>query len=238
MKKLIKKIRNFLLLRRAPDLKLHPQGEFISDTIRLNQEYYEKEVLSYCAKNYDISHYVDVGANIGNHIHFMAAHGAKHCVGFEPNPRNFELLKLNAPQAKLFNFALSDHEGEAIFAFFDDSSGNGHLLENFQDKSARKWGEKPQETRVPVSRLDKVGLENVTLLKIDVEGAELAVLRGAQETLKKFKPTIWIEMHEDKNLEASLFTYRRADIIQFLTNTGYQLLGSPDSTNFFFSAKN
>lgn len=229
--------REIFLLRhpdcRFPNLQLHPSGEFISDNIRVSRRYYELDLLVWCAERFDCSSYIDVGANIGNHVHFFSRMGAR-CVAFEPGQDNFRLLQKNAPEAQLHHCAVADQAGVECFVTYESSMGNSNLISSFSGE-IQPWGDKPQVCRVETRSLDSFGLTWATLLKIDVEGAEMRVLRGAKDTLERLKPTIWIEMHRDEDLKNGGFPYVRADVIGFLENLGYRKIrGDEDDTNFFF----
>jgi hypothetical protein len=72
----------------------------------------------------------------------------------------------------------------------------------------------------PLTRLD--------LLKIDVEGGEMAVLRGAEESLARFRPTVMVELSEE-NCRAAGITARA--LVEFLVEKGYRLEAvRPDGT--------
>lgn len=108
---------------------------------------------------------------------------------------------------------MADAEGKA---FFEETqlSTTGHLSSG--PAGARRGGE------VTVTTLDRVvtqqGLQRVSLVKIDVEGAESRVLAGAAETLKQHRPNLIVELHtpeQDLAVSAALrsvgYTLRRLD---------------------------
>lgn len=136
----------------------------------------------------------DVGAWEGVFALFFArAVGTQgQVVAFEPNPRSAAQLRENVTlncfqNVRLFEIALGEVEGQAYLHVPEGASARGHLTEG-------KAG-----TAVPVRRLDTLiaaeGLPVPDFIKIDVEGAELAVLRGAQRTLVRCRPTLLIEVH-------------------------------------------
>ena len=97
------------------------------------------------------------------------------------------------------------------------------------------WGDNAQVCDVKTRTLDNFGLTRATLLKIDVEGAEMRVLRGSKGTIERLKPAISIEMRRDEDLKNDDFRYLRADIIGFLEDLGHRKIrGDVDDTNFFF----
>lgn len=121
---------------------------------------------------------VDVGAHVGFHAKkFAALFG--DVWAFEPIPSNYRCLIHNAPEVKAVMTALGDDRGDLSLSLVaPDNSGS--------------W-EKGEGTTVPVMRLDDYPLENVDLLKIDVQGMELEVLKGAEATVKRWKPLVIVE---------------------------------------------
>lgn len=123
--------------------------------------------------------FFDVGGNVGLVSFAVAARRPDVTVhAFEPDPRNAEAWKRNqqlnpAASARLMEMGVSDHEGAESFVFGDDS-GAGRL-----DASGTE--------KVEVTTLDAYsahnGVEQVDVLKIDVQGHEPAVLRGAARLL-------------------------------------------------------
>jgi len=134
----------------------------------------------------------DVGAHVGFYslLASILVGPAGRVVAFEPWPENIVYLKKHLYLNRLENVtvvekAVSDCTGEAWF----------------QEGSCRSTGHlSPQGTlKVKTIRLDDFVQENPALapdyLKIDVEGAELAVLAGAEKLLADFRPTIFLATH-------------------------------------------
>jgi FkbM family methyltransferase len=162
--------------------------------------------------------YVDVGANVGTEV-LLALQAGSKVYAFEPTQDSFELLQANvnlnsfAKMAQLFQTALADKAGKLTFYAFDD----GLALKN----SAIQSDASQRKITVPATTLDlfieKEKPAQVTLLKIDVEGAELLVLKGGQKALKKglFQAIYW-ESNQMGDPE------QRANTREFLTKFGYQ----------------
>ena len=132
---------------------------------------------------------LDVGANVG----FYTCHLARqvgprgHVYAFEPEPRNIERLTKNVELNGFTNrvtvhpVALSYEDGAApFFRASDDHSGWGSL---------NRYGEHVDhievETQTVDSLIEREGLKEIALLKVDVEGADFDVYRGAAKALAK-----------------------------------------------------
>jgi len=193
---------------------------------------------------------VDVGANIGYFsLLFSQCVGSKgHVYSYEPVPQLASALQKNAElnkfkQISLSKLALSDHDGKAQFYVGPvDNSGLSSLRQPRNSSIVLD---------VDLARFDEIfsHAEDVALIKIDVEGAELAVLRGMEGYLRNKRPHILVEvtnkfLNEMGDSEQSLLAY--------LQNLGYncyvigearvELLQSqkqplPDQWNALFSAE-
>ena len=136
------------------------------------------------------AHVVDVGANTGNHTVFFAGPmKAASVTPFEPLPAAASALRAavvrnglsNVDLAKL-GVGVSDGEGRARLVF----SGRGGL--GATSLQADTTGE------ISVATLDSMVSGPVDLLKIDVEGMEMAVLAGSRELIRRSKPLIFLEV--------------------------------------------
>jgi FkbM family methyltransferase len=137
------------------------------------------------------SNCVDVGANIGGvteRIVELAPDGQHY--SFEPLPQLAAELRARYPQIHVVECALSDRSGTRDFTFVKSRPG----YSGFRERSypAR---EELEILQVKVERLDDVLPADYApaLIKIDVEGAELEVLRGGLETIRRFKPLVVFE---------------------------------------------
>lgn len=130
---------------------------------------------------------IDIGANIGNHALYFADH-FERVIAFEPNPRTFRVLELNAELADnvvCVRKGLSDAERTAYMATPAGNVGHAHVVET---QSAGGLA-------IELTTLDQAirDTEQVRLIKVDVEGHELAVLRGAQATIRRCQPIVLFE---------------------------------------------
>ena len=159
----------------------------------------------------------DIGAHIGYHtLAFAALVGSSGCIyAFEPNPYNMERLRQHleknqplATRIKLMDCALSNLDDQLPFRFsplyFLSSIGYLDTTGTYpSERISKSTYNKLETTMVPVRKADsliKEGLPPPALIKIDVEGAEVQVLEGAQDLLSTHRPALIIEIHNIKNM--------------------------------------
>jgi FkbM family methyltransferase len=174
----------------------------ILKTMQKNR-WYEQEMLDYIASLRLSGTYVDVGAHIGNHVAFFATNSmATQILAFEPSLSAFaqlrELVANNFSDRKvsIFNYALADRLANVSCRDLINDNESAYVA-----------------TAKP---LDFVAPLNVSLIKIDVEGAELAVLKGSINVLTVCQPRLFVELHSTEQKQA-------AD--DFLVDYGYTASG-------------
>lgn len=166
---------------------------------------------------------VDVGANVGIFTVALArAVGPDgSVVAFEPLEENTARLEANLERNALVNVdihteALADREGTIEMTLSEDPAYGSTVNEHIHKASGGS-------ASIRVTRLDRVWAElgdpELSVLKIDVEGGELAVLHGAMRILRSQSPAILIEAHDDRlaPIEALLgpLGYRRSQPVGF-----------------------
>ena len=125
--------------------------------------------------------FVDVGANIGSYTVLAAGHVGASVISVEPVPKTFEYLKNNiainqvSSKVMVYNVALGNEKGQISFTSTLDTMN--HVATQSETNTIE----------VPVDTLDSIveKEKDPTLLKIDVEGFETNVLKGANSTLSK-----------------------------------------------------
>ncbi len=141
---------------------------------------------------------LDIGANIGDTaLHIAKILNNKGTVyAFEPSPGVFKRLEKNVSinpfsNVKLFNVALGDAEGELSFV----STREQHTGGAYVSKDLKTG------TQVKVTTLDRFVEQNnivhIDLIKVDTEGFELFIVKGAENTLRKLRPTLFMEVSEN-----------------------------------------
>lgn len=159
---------------------------------------------------------VDVGANVGSVAAEMVrvAPGVAHVL-VEPLPDLRPALTRRFPHCEVVTAALTDREGTGTFVAVSDRPTRSGLRPNMRTRSMRS-----RTITVELTTLDRVlGGRPTRLVKIDVEGTELEVLRGARETLARHRPVVVFE-HQPRDADA--LAESRA-IHRLLAVAGYRL---------------
>jgi FkbM family methyltransferase len=168
--------------------------------------------------------------DVGGHIGYVALYFA-HLVGkqghvfvFEPGINNLPYAKDNLcgrQNVTLVAKALADQEGQTLFLVENTSGQNNTLLKEFAESLAPARVSFTEvgyrETLVEVTELDTFVADYKIIphfIKVDVEGAELRVLQGAQKTITRFKPSMLIEVNEG---------FQEREIYAFAFSHGYRV---------------
>jgi FkbM family methyltransferase len=163
---------------------------------------------------------LDIGANKGAYAFALLGH-CRELHAFEPNPKLFRVLSRWAKgKAHLHPIALSDATGEA--GLLVPRSAKGYSNQGASLSTIKVQGDHGV-VRVRTARLDDLDIRDVGFMKIDVEGAEMAVLDGARDTIARDRPVMMIE------LEAAHTGRPLPDLIADVESYGYRstaLIGS------------
>ncbi len=162
---------------------------------------------------------LDIGANIGWYTtlfqKLVGNEGEVHA--FEPVPPIFDRLKhnikVNEPpkNVRLNNFALGDTETTVDLHIFADLPDGHASIATFDHKEFEVF---PSRMTTLDSYITANGIENVNLIKIDIEGAELMMLKGASKLFSQNQlPVLEIEM---ALATTSGFNYLPNDIIKYI----------------------
>lgn len=177
--------------------------DYIQREIVCSEDFYEREILAFLDSYLqDSAVIVDAGANIGNHsLYWATQRSAKKIFAFEPVQQTYSKLKKNIELNELsnviepLNIALGEHNNHAeILQYHPENIGGTSLKEN-------------ENGEIIVNKLDFVLDNKITkldLLKVDVEGFEVQVLKGSRNTISKFKPIILVECFGEKRKTVKL----------------------------------
>lgn len=151
--------------------------------------------------------FVDVGAHIGSIIAEVQANCPRAKItAVEPIPEKARWLRQKFKNIDVVECALSDHEGETSFFVNDAASGYSSLA---------RPSTQAREIKVPLKRLDTI-VDDADVIKIDVEGAELGVLKGSERL--NSRPIIMFESAPNEVLG-----YTKAELWAWFSGHGYAI---------------
>lgn len=188
-------------------LYLHPEGDVVCDNIVKQQPV--EEHLVYFFNKYIKSNFIIVegGAYVGIHtMRFSQLSPQGHIYSFEASKRNYNLVNATIKKNSVQNITLFNK------ALYSDNT-TVYLNESWtpdQDSVSDNNNGYPIEAIT----IDSLYLPHVDFIKLDVEGKELNVFKGAINTLNKFKPIITFEYLNKNNIESP---------IPFLKENGYDV---------------
>ena len=167
----------------------------------------ENLVIEWCKENIDSSKvFIDIGAHIGTYTWSIAPY-CKEVIAFEPTKHNYNILCGNIALANLshkvttYNTPLSYQEKECVFYERDEDGGTNGLATPYLEGSDDSY-------KITTKTLDSFVIENIGLIKIDVEGHEYEVLQGAKRTIiQNGYPPILFECWNIPELKEKLFIY-------------------------------
>ena len=195
-------------------------NDWIGINITLKGQFEEEHLkdLNHLLINLDIdvsnSSAIDIGSNIGNHAIEFAKY-FKKVICYEPNPRAYDLLVTNTKNLKnveVFNWGIGSKKE------FLELQEN---INNIGGSSAKYQIDEKNIVNIEIKPLDNDfdSLKKVMLLKIDVEGMEIDVLRGAEKIITKFYPLICFEQHKTDFLNC----FNETEVIDWLRKKDYKI---------------
>lgn len=189
-------------------------------------DWYQKEFIPFLNMEDEI--FIDVGAHIGKYsIQLAKKIGNKgKVIAIEPEKFNFSLLKKNIQLNELENVFLVNkamYSTKAVLPFFvstENGEGEHSIL-----RKPHCYHEQNVEADTLDNIVEELKIKNVGLIKIDVEGAEYAVLEGALNILKNHHPKMIIEIWNEESL---------VKVLEYLSPLNYSAPQRIDSINYFF----
>ena len=189
---------------------------------------------------------IDIGANIGTFSLMMSKYISEnsHIYAFEPVYS--EIFDMNVKQndledkIKVYPIGLSDKNEKLQGGTIDFS-----IIANYGFTQIDNLKKSDDSTKliIEVQKFDDLNIDNVSFIKIDVEGSERKVLDGAINTILKNKPTILIEIWCTSTNSIKKYgdvtnlpeIKKNCDVFEFLFNLGYICIPvSPVSDDFLF----
>lgn len=157
---------------------------------------YEAMCILFAATLASDSNCIDIGCFRGLIIRqiLRCAPEGRH-IAYEPIPELCTALVAQFPQVEVRQTALSSRPGQSTFVYLTDRPGYSHLPRTRDPRDLEPGAEPAESLTVSVETLDRSLPKDYvpTLIKVDVEGAELEVLKGAVDTLSTFRPIVVFE---------------------------------------------
>lgn len=154
--------------------------------------------------------FIDIGANIGLFSFYLLQERPHSKIfAFEPFPKLFYCLKKTCEEndfksVELSQLALSNGPGKT-WLYLDEENDGGHSLIESKVNSS------PKKIEIELTSLDmwksQKNISEISAIKIDVQGAELAVIEGALQSIEKCRPSLIVECDVDRLLtEKNVFS--------------------------------
>jgi FkbM family methyltransferase len=210
--------------RLRKDCMVFPDDQVIAKDFA-QQGNYEQSLIEWAASLIDpTTLFLDIGAHVGTYSLFIA----KRCAGvhsFECGPKTFNYLCANIAIQDMdshitpHRIALGSKPGHTPYYLHAPKDGGGNSCIAFARRDS-------PFIQVPVATLDSFHLDNIGLIKIDVEGFEKDVLEGAVETLKRSGyPRILFESWRPQRESEGIPALRlRTELFQYVRSIGYRIV--------------
>jgi FkbM family methyltransferase len=181
-------------------------------------------------KKHSINGVLDIGANTGEYaINMHSIFPSLKILSIEANPSCSAILETNLGDICEIEYiisCLSDGKKETIFYGTTEnptSTGNSLYRENTKHYSDEKITKSAIQTETLDELLNRTGkMGKYQFMKIDTQGSELDILKGATETLKYVK----LIVAETSILEYTIGSPLQGEIVSYLQNCGFRVLGS------------
>jgi len=165
---------------------------------------------------------IDVGGNKGYYTYkFEQLTQSSNIYTFEPILANYKFLKKLFHQCHIFNYALSNKNCISKFKIPIVNNKLLHTRGKLDFKIIEENETDFQTVNVECITLDSFvntrNIKKIDFMKVDVEGNELNVIHGATESIKKFKPTILIE------IEQRVHDFDINKIFNYILELGYEI---------------
>jgi FkbM family methyltransferase len=150
---------------------------------------------------------IDIGAKVGMYT-YRIRRRSSDVIAFEPIPLFNNMLKavFEGKRGHVETVAASNVRGKAVLRMPFGPDGTqvfGRSTIESKNPLVHEKVATTQEIEVDTRPLDELGLTNVGFIKIDVEGHELAVLEGAEQTIMSNRPNLLVECNDDHHPEAT-----------------------------------
>ena len=228
-------LRKVLIKMSDPTCKMEVRGKQLYLPLSHNLPYYlaqypnydslVKRLADFIRHKYARLIYIDVGANIGDTINFCYKNGADIFLGIEANDIYFDYCKKNVKflkNVKLLKSICSESDGIVNWTT-QRKDGTARIIEDNQTSNTI--------TSIDSITQEQIEFDQVNFIKIDTDGHDFEVLRGAYKTIAKRKPAILFEndVFENKN-----YVEEFQETMQFFFLSGYKYALVYDTFGYLF----
>lgn len=229
MKEIIYKILDAFTFGRG--IKTHVSGFGLRLPTRYHRYFnadYDRDNIAFLNKTLEKGmNVIDVGAHIGLFTTIMAQKvgNAGKVYSFEPTPSTFKLLQKTieinglAGVVTPLQRAVSDKSGHTTFYVTDIVAHNSNSLANNEKRSGNSHGIDVKLTSIDDLKAE-FNIPKIDFLKIDAEGAELSVLKGAAGVIEANKPSMLLALHPEAIVN---FGDSLSQIWDFIKSRGYNV---------------
>jgi FkbM family methyltransferase len=219
----------------------------ITNYMKFTGKLWEDSLEKYIKESYiENTNMIDIGSNIGTTSLAMSKYISNNSFIYAFEPVYDEILNMNVKEnnltnkIKVFPIGLSNKSTKLTGGFIDFEQKKNY---GFTQIDKLKKADEKTKFVINVETLDSLKIENISFIKIDVEGCEREVLEGSINTIYKNTPTILIEIwctsknaikkYSDNSDNSEI--KKQFDIFAFLFNLGYICFPiSPSSDDFLF----
>ncbi len=210
----------------------------------------EKKFIKMIKKDLKLS--LDIGANTGTYTRMLLTETKSNVVAFEPMPLSFKNLKkiqsINKTRLQLFKVALGNKNRFSKIFFSDLSSEKATLVDNLEEISFIKKSHN-KSIKINVKKLDNFfnyfKKQKIDFIKIDTEGYELEVLKGAKRIIKKHRPKYiqiefnWHQLIQNQTIYNFSKILKNYDVFRILPyNSGLEKVNPARPENNIFHLSN
>lgn len=226
-------IRNVLLLGKPIDIevsevsfRLKPTGAVAAD--KWTKRSFEFQELRFILDMLEPGMtFFDLGANVG----LFSIPAAKKVGGglvyaFEPCSWTYELLRKNVSlnsieNVRTYRLALGDYTGEAVMHLYNRGRDGHNTIGKPINMIDKVIGQETVAVMTLDDFIESNGISRIDVMKVDIEGCELLMFRGAQELLaREDAPAI---LYEGYSWNTMMFNYQPVEIMRLLEDCGYEL---------------
>lgn len=168
---------------------------------------WEENTIKYVAKKINNKSMVHAGVYLGDMLPAFSSFTDKNIYAFEPNPDMVEMINDTININKLhnvifFNKGLSDVEDTSdLFYRYENglSIAGGSRIDSPHQANDRYTLKSNLKTTINTVTIDATVKDEVSVIHLDVEGFEIHALKGAMETIRKYKPVLILEGVKENN---------------------------------------